>query len=103
MRPDSDQRNQIDRGALRDLIHNATLGYLEYLPAHRSMAILLYQLLWGSRMSPGTAAAIVYGLRGDRMAVIGLREVVLGMRDGIRTFRRTRNIDVTERRASPPR
>jgi len=101
VRPDSDQRNQIDRGALRDLIHNATLGYLEYLPVHRAMAILLYQLLWGSRMSPGIAAAIVYGLRGDRMAVVGLREVVLGTRDGIRTFRRTRGIDIAERRATP--
>lgn len=101
VRPDSDQRNQIDRGALRDLIHNATLGYLEYLPLSRALAILAYQLLWGSRLSPGIAAAIVYRLRGDPMALIGFREVVLGTRDGIRTFRRTRGVEVMERRAVP--
>jgi GT2 family glycosyltransferase len=101
VRPDSDQRNQIDRSALRDLIHNAALGYLEYLPARRSIAILLYQLLWGSRMSPGIAAAIVYGLRGDRMALVGFREVVLGTLAGVGTFRQTRQVDTAERRAQP--
>ena len=32
----SDHRNQIDRGALRDLIHNSTLGYLECMPPARA-------------------------------------------------------------------
>jgi len=101
VRPDSDQRNQIDGGALRDLIHNATLGYLEYLPVHRAITILLHQLMWGSRMSPGIAAAIVYALRGERLALYGFREVVLGTLAGIRTLRRTRHVDVAERRAQP--
>jgi GT2 family glycosyltransferase len=101
VRPDSDQRNQLDRGALRDLVHNATLGHLEYLPVHRAMAILLYQLLWGSRLSPGLAAALVYALRGDKLALYGFREVVLGTLAGIGTFWRTRHVDVAERRAAP--
>lgn len=101
VRPDSDQRNQIDGGALRDLIHNAALGYLEYQPASRAIAILLHQLLWGSRLSPGIAAALVYGLRGEKMAFYGFREVMRGTLDGIDTFRRTRCVDVDERRAAP--
>jgi GT2 family glycosyltransferase len=101
VRPDSDQRNQIDGGALRDMTHNATLGHLEYLPATRAAAIILHQLLWGSRTAPGIAAALVYGLRGERMAFYGFREVLLGTLQGIGTFWRTRGIDVAERRAAP--
>ena len=101
VRPDSDQRGQIDRKALRDSIHNSTLGYLEYMPPDRSTALLLYQLLWGSRQAPGLAAAIVYTLRGDRMAFHGFREVLLGMLGGIATFRQTRDNDTAERRARP--
>jgi GT2 family glycosyltransferase len=100
-RPDSDQRNQIDKGALRDLIHNATLGYLEYLAPPRAATVLLYQLLWGSRLSPGLTAAVVYGLRGDRKVWLGLREVMLGTWAGARTWWQTRKRDVAERRASP--
>lgn len=102
VRPDSDQRDQIGDGALRDLVHNATLGYLEYLPMPRAIAILLHQLLWGSRYSPGLAAALVYGLRGETTAFHGFREVIRGTLQGIGTFRRTRNADVAERRAAPP-
>lgn len=101
IRPDSDQRSQIDRGALRDLIHNTTLGYLEYKPLTRSVPLLLYQFVWGSRQAPGVAAAIVYTLRGERMALFGFREVVLGMLGGFATFWRSRNTDVAERRAQP--
>ena len=101
VRPDSDQRNQLDQGALRDLIHNATLGHLEYMPTLRMIAVLSYQVLWGSRLTPGIAAAIVYGVRGDKLALFGLREVVLGTFAGIGTFWRTRNTDVAERRAVP--
>ena len=101
VRPDSDQRNQIDRGALRDLIHNSTLSYLECMPPARSTALLLYQLVWGSRNTPGLAAAIVYTLRGQRMAFYAFREVVLGMIAGIVTFWRTRTADTDERRARP--
>ncbi|TXL74443.1 glycosyltransferase family 2 protein [Vineibacter terrae] len=101
VRPDSDQRNQLDQGALRDLIHNATLGHLEYWPAHRAAAIMLYQLLWGSRLSPGVAAALVYTLRGDKLALAALREVVMGTLAGICTCWRTRRADVAPRRAVP--
>ena len=101
VRHDSDQRNQIDRGALRDVIHNATLGYLEYMPVRRALAVLVYQLLWGSRMSPGVAAAAMYGLRGERIALVGLREVVLGTLAGIGTWWHTRGVDVGPRRAIP--
>ena len=101
VRPDSDQRGQIDRKALREAIHNSTLGHLEYMPPARSTALLLYQLVWGSRQAPGVAAAIVYTLRGERMALYGLREVALGMFGGFAAFWRTRNVDVAERRAQP--
>jgi len=101
VRPDSDQRDQLDQGALRELIHNATLGHLEYMPPQRMIAILLYQLLWGSRLTPGIAAAVVYALRGDKLALFGFREVVLGTLAGISTFWRTRHTDVAERRAAP--
>jgi GT2 family glycosyltransferase len=100
-RPDSDQRNQIDQGALRDLIHNATLGYIEYLPPTRAAAVLLYQLLWGSRLSPGLVAAAVYSLRGNRRVWLGLREVAFGTWLGIRTWWQTGQRDVAERRAAP--
>jgi GT2 family glycosyltransferase len=101
VRPDSDQRNQIDRGALFDLVHNATLGHLEYMPAHRILGLLLYQLAWGSRLTPGLAAALVYGLRGERMALYGFGEVVRGTLAAMATRWRTRAIDVAERRAVP--
>ncbi len=100
-RPDSDQRNQIDQGALRDLVHNATLGYLEYLPPTRAAAVLLYQLLWGSRLSPGLAAAVIYGLHCDRKAWPGLREVTLGTWAGAQTWWQTRKCDIAQRRAAP--
>jgi GT2 family glycosyltransferase len=101
VRPDSDQRNQIDRGALFDLVHNATLGHLEYMPWQRTLALLLYQLAWGSRMTPGLAAAAVYALRGDRMALYGFAQVVRGILAALGTSWRTRHIDVAERRAVP--
>lgn len=103
VRPDSDQRNQIDRGALFDLVHNASLGHLEYMPLHRMLALLLYQLAWGSRMTPGLAAAVVYGLRGERMALFGFGEVVRGTLAAVATFWRTRRVAVAERRAVPYR
>ncbi|QQS11143.1 MAG: glycosyltransferase family 2 protein [Rhodospirillales bacterium] len=101
IRPDSDQRDQIDKGALRDLVHNATLGYVEYLPRRRSWAIIAYQLLWGSRMAPGLAAAIVYALRRDPWALYGFREVVAGTFAGIAAYWRTRGQDTAPRRARP--
>ncbi|HJQ55927.1 MAG TPA: glycosyltransferase family 2 protein [Vineibacter sp.] len=101
VRPDSDQRNQIDRGALFDLVHNATLGHLEYMPLHKALALILFQLAWGSRMTPGIAAALVYALRGERMALFGFGEVVRGTAAAAKTFWRTRSIDVAERRAQP--
>jgi GT2 family glycosyltransferase len=99
VRPDSDQRNQIDRGALRDLAHNFTLGHVEYLPPLRAVSVVINQLLWGSRMSPGVAAAVVYALRRDPMALLGFRELVLGTLAGIGTWWRTRRSDLTHRRA----
>lgn len=100
-RPDSDQRNQLDQGALRDLVHNATLGYVEYLPRHRSLAIIAYQLAWGSRMAPGVVAAVVYALRRDPWALYGLREVVAGTFAGMATYLRTRGGGTAPRRARP--
>ncbi|MBX3498228.1 MAG: glycosyltransferase family 2 protein [Alphaproteobacteria bacterium] len=100
-RHDSDDRGQIDRLALRDMMHNATLGYLEYLPLPRTLAILLNHTLWGARTQPGLLAAITHSLRGRRQMWLGFREVVAGELAAIATWWRTRNDRVAERRAAP--
>ncbi len=100
-RPDSDARQQIDRGALRDLVHNATLGYVEYLPAGRSIAIMVYQVARGSRLQPGLMAALLYSLKGQKLSWFGFREVVLGQVAALATWWRTRHVAVARRRAVP--
>ena len=100
-RHDSDDRGQIDRLALRDMMHNATLGYLEYLPLSRTLAILLNHTFWGARTQPGLLAAIAHSLRGRRQMWLGFREVVAGELAAIGTCWRTRNDGVAERRAAP--
>lgn len=102
-RHDSDDRGQIDRLALRDMMHNATLGYLEYLPFTRTLAILLNHTFWGARTQPGLFAAIAHSLRGRRQMWLGFGEVVAGQLEAIGTWWRTRHIDVAERRAVPYR
>ncbi|MBM3620701.1 MAG: glycosyltransferase family 2 protein [Alphaproteobacteria bacterium] len=100
-RHDSDDRGQIDRLALRDMMHNATLGYLEYLPPPRAFAIVLNHTLKGSRTQPGLLAAIAHSLLGRKQMWLGFREVVAGELAAIGTWWRTRRTDVSERRAVP--
>ena len=100
-RHDSDDRGQIDHLALRDMMHNATLGYLEYLPLSRTLAILLNHTFWGARSQPGLLAAIAHSLRGRKQMWLGLREVIAGEIEAIRTSWRTRKDGVAERRAVP--
>ncbi len=102
-RHDSDDRGQIDRLALRDMMHNTTLGYLEYLPLPRALAIVLNHTLRGSRTQPGLLAAIAHSLLGRKQMWLGFREVVAGELAAIGTWRRTRDDGVAERRAVPYR
>lgn len=100
-RHDSDERNQVDGNAIRFLTHNSLLCYLACHPKREAIAMALYLALIGSRWLPGLASASYYTLRGEKRRFYGWREVLAGLWQGWRTWRRTRLEDLPERRAAP--
>lgn len=102
-RPPEEERNRMDGNVLREMMHNTTLGLLEYQRGWTAVSPLLYSILVGSWNAPGVASALRLMLQGRAGAWVGLRNNVLGILDGWRTWRRTRKEPRPERRAAPYR
>lgn len=89
-RHDEDQRYRFSAFALRNAVHNETLGMLDYLPSHRRLVFLGYAVLVGTWAAPGLAQWVRMKLRGVEPAGERVWASLQGRRDGWNTWRRTR-------------
>jgi GT2 family glycosyltransferase len=89
-RHDEDKRYQFSAFALRNAVHNETLGMLDHLPSHRRVVFLCYAVLIGTWAAPGLAQWVRMKLRGVEPAGERVWASLQGRRDGWSTWRRTR-------------
>jgi hypothetical protein len=87
-RHDEDQRNQFNHAALRNCVHNETLGMLDHLPPHRRVVFLGYAMLVGTWAAPGLVQWVRMKIRRVEPAGQRLKASLQGRLDAWHTWRR---------------
>jgi GT2 family glycosyltransferase len=82
-----DVRGRFDAGALASAAHNETLILLEYLPAPRRAAYLLWAFLIGTRTVPGVLQLFRVALGKGQHPLQRYRASLVGRFEGYRTWR----------------
>ena len=85
---DEDRREEFNAGALRNRVHNETLGMLDHLPPLRRAVFLGYSVLVGTWAAPGLVQWPRMKVRRREPAGERLKASLQGRVDGWRTWRR---------------
>ncbi len=100
---DQDQRDAFNAEALRNRVHNETLGMLDHLPAGRHPLFLSYAILVGTWAAPGLAQWVRMKVRGVEPAGARLKASLQGRHDGWLTWRREGRAAEAAGGAPPPK
>lgn len=90
---DADQRVSVffQADAQCNAVHNETLIMMQYLPAVRRFAFLIWAATVGTRAEPGITQFLRLLLAGERNAIVRLKATILGRVAGINSFRQWRS------------
>jgi glycosyltransferase involved in cell wall biosynthesis len=87
---DEDRRNQFNKIALMNNVHNETLALLEYLSLPRQFIFLLWALLAGNRDARGILQWLRFFPSEGRLAGYKLHACLLGRWQGWQTWKQSR-------------
>jgi len=99
---DEDQRGAFSAEALRNRVHNETLGMLDHLPPRRHALFLGYAISVGTWAAPGLAQWVRMKIRGVEPAGARVKASLQGRYDGWLTWRSERRGTRAARGAPPP-